>query len=521
VSDNQGDAGRRLRATPGGRSGAGGHSGAAGRPVPVMAPDELGMLLAAHCRHATTELPSGAPGVRWAADFLAVLPAACGRRLPDVLTTGPRMFEFLVGQEFFAAMPSPRLVPLVLGLVARVSPLLQARSARQWALWLARVWDSGSPILATIRKRTPAHLIGLQTPAPAGLPLRSAQIRDERDRLVADLASTAVENGRLRTVLTEVSEERDSLAAELAAVVGRERRSVAAAAAERDRVAGELAVITEQLRQASRDAATDAAQLQQSQARSDSLTAELAGSRAERERMSRALAVAEETAQQRLSEHELMARLLADEKLTSEQLRGELAVLRCDLEAARGTIEPAPRVIKPIDVLRATVTGFQTARMRRAAVAAGLHPDHDLLAKAETDRRQAAAVVDALRVENAELRAERDTLRARCDDPGAGPAQADALVDVEHRLTQVQAELAEARRDVKRLSGLLDRKRELVRSLQRGKDAQEIELAAANAEVSSRKAGASGLLVVAIAREQAMQEVREAQARRPPVDVED
>jgi hypothetical protein len=167
--------------------------------MPVMAPDELGVLLAAHCRQATTELPPGKPGVRWAADFLAALPAACGRRLPDVVTTGPKVFEFLVGQGFFAAMPSPRLVPLVLGLVARVSPLLQARSARQWALWLARVWDSGSPVLAAIRKRTPAYLIGIQAPAPSGPPLRSAQIRDERDRLVADLANAAAENGRLRT----------------------------------------------------------------------------------------------------------------------------------------------------------------------------------------------------------------------------------------------------------------------------------------------------------------------------------
>ena len=246
-----------------------------------MAPDELGVLLAAHCRHATTELPPGEPGVRWAADFLAVLPAACGRRLPDLITTGPKVFEFFVGQEFFAAMPSPRLVPLVLGLVARVSPLLQARSARQWALWLARVWDSGSPVLAAIRKRTPAHLIGIQAPAPSGPPLRSAQIRDERDRLVGDLASTAAENDRMRTLLTEIGEDRDRLAAELAGVVGRERRAVAAVAAERDRLAGDLAAATEQLRQASKKAATDGAQLQRSQALSDSLTAEIAGARAE------------------------------------------------------------------------------------------------------------------------------------------------------------------------------------------------------------------------------------------------
>ena len=517
MSDNRGDTGRRLRTIPGGRSGA------AGRPLPVMAPDELGVLLAAHCRHAAAELPPGEPGVRWAADFLAVLPAACGRRLPDLITTGPKVFEFLVGQEFFAAMPSPRLVPLVLGLVARVSPLLQARSARQWALWLARVWDSGSPVLAAIRKRTPAHLIGIQAPAPAGPLLRSAQIRDERDRLAADLVNATAVNDQLRTVLTQVFDEGNRLAAELNAATEQEQRAVAAVAAERDRLAGELAAATEQLRQASKKTATDGALLQQSQALSDSLTAEIAGARAERERMSGALAVAEETARQRVAEHELMARVLAAEKLTNEQLRDELAVLRRDLEAARGTIESAPRVIRPLDVLHATVTGIRTARMRRAALAAGLHPDHDLLAEAENNRRQAAAVADALRVENAELRAERDNLRDRCDDLGAGPVQAvpGALAATEHRLTQAHAELAEARRDAERLTTLLNRKRELVRILQKTKDAQEIELAAANAEVVSRKTGASGLLSVAIAREQAMQEVREAQATRPPVDTDD
>ena len=442
--------------------------------------------------------------------------------MPDLLTTGPKLFEFFVGHGFFAAMPSPRLVPLVLRLVARVSPLLQARSARQWVLWLARVWDSGSPLLAAIRKRTPAHLIGIQAPAPAGPPLRSAQIRDERDRLIADLAIMATETGRLQTLLTEAREDHDRLAAELAGVVVREQRVVAAAAAERDRLAGELAGVNEQLRQASKNAATEAVRLQQSQARIDGLTPELAGARAECERMSGVLALAEDTAQQRVSEHELMARVLAAERLTSEQLRGEVAELRRDLEAARGTTEASPRVIKPLDVLRATVTGFQTARMRRAAVAAGLHPDHDLLAEAEDARRRADAVADALRVENAELRAERDTLRARCNDPTAGPtwAAAGALADVE-QLTRVQAVLAEVRRDAERLTELLNRRRELVRVLQKAKDAQEIELAAANAEVASRKAGASGLLSVALAREQAMQAVREAQAGRPPVEGDD
>lgn len=108
------------------------------------APADLDALLVAHCRIAVTELPAGRPGARWAADFLEVLPEACRRRLPDVVATGPKLFEFLVGQGLFVAMPSPRIVPLVLGLVASASPLLQARSSRQWVLWLARVHEPGS-----------------------------------------------------------------------------------------------------------------------------------------------------------------------------------------------------------------------------------------------------------------------------------------------------------------------------------------------------------------------------------------
>jgi hypothetical protein len=93
--------------------------------------EELDALLVGHCRHAATEIPLGKPGARWSAAFLAVLPEACRRRMPDVVATGPRLFGFFVEQGLLAAVPSPRLVPAALGLVADVSPLLQARGSRQ------------------------------------------------------------------------------------------------------------------------------------------------------------------------------------------------------------------------------------------------------------------------------------------------------------------------------------------------------------------------------------------------------
>ena len=491
----------------------------------AMSLDELEVLLAAHCRQATTELPPGKPGVRWASDFLAVLPTACCRRLPDVVATGPKVFEFLVGQGFFAAMPSPRLVPQVLGLVAGVSPLLQARSSRQWALWLARIWGPGSPLLAAIQKRTPAHLIGMSTPAPLGPPLRSAQIRDERDRLVAELGNAATENGLLRAALTQVSGDRDGLTAELAAVAGREQRAVAVVTADRDRLAGELLAAGEHARQVSKNAATDGARLKQSQESNDKLTAELAGLRVEHERMSRALAAAEDTARQRASEHELLARVLADETLAKEQLRGELTALRRDLEAAQGAFGAERQAMRPLDALQVALQQLQAGRQRRAErnadLAAGRHPDHGLLAEAETARRQAGAVADALRVENSELRAERDGLRARCGALELVRAKADALADAEQRLTQAQAELGAVRQHAERLMGLLNRKREIVRDLQKMKDAQEVELAAANAELAQWKAGAAGPVTVALARGLAKQAILDVQARRPPMDAED
>ena len=478
--------------------------------------DELGVLLAAHCRQAAMELPPGKPGVRWASDLLAVLPTVCCRRLPDVMASGPKMFEFLVGQGFFAAMPSARLVPQVLGLVAGVSPLLQARSSRQWALWLARVWDPGSPLLAAIRKRTPAHLLGISTPAPSGPPLRSAQIRDERDRLAADLGNVVTENGQLRTTLTQVIGDRDGLAAEIAAVAGRERRTVAAVMADRDRLSGELLAASEHARRVSGAAATDGARLKQSQEYNDKLTAELVALRAEHQRIFRALAVAEETARQRVSEHELIARVLADEKLANGQLRRDLEVAQTS-SSERKTIRPLNALQ---DVLEEVRAGRQRRSDRHAAFAAGQHPDHGRLAEAEAAQRQAVAVADALRVENGELRTERDGLRARGGGLESGPVQV-ALAEAKQRLTRASAELAAVRQHAERLTGILTRKRVLVHGLQKMKDAQEVELAAANAEIRQRRGGVSNPSIIALARGMAMQETQSAQARRPLVDTED
>ncbi|MBK9757167.1 MAG: hypothetical protein IPO88_27460 [Nannocystis sp.] len=99
------------------------------------------------------------------------------------------MFALLVARGVLAAMPSPRVVPAALALVAGVSPLLQARSARQWTLWLGQVREPSSAITTTaLREQTPTGQISLAPPTTTAQPLRAEALRADRDRLAAELA---------------------------------------------------------------------------------------------------------------------------------------------------------------------------------------------------------------------------------------------------------------------------------------------------------------------------------------------
>jgi len=149
---------------------------------------DIEAVLAGHCRQAVTLLPRGVLGVATAIEFLGALPGACRLGLPDVTGSGPKLFALLVAHGVLAAMPSPRVVPAALGLVAGVSPLLQARSARQWTLWLGQVREPGSAITAALRKQTPSSQISLAPPTMTTHPLRAAALRADRDRLAAELA---------------------------------------------------------------------------------------------------------------------------------------------------------------------------------------------------------------------------------------------------------------------------------------------------------------------------------------------
>lgn len=145
-------------------------------------------LLVAHCCNATTDLPRGVLGTATATDLLRVLPAASRLGLPDITGYGADLFAALVEHGLLPARPCPRVVPAALALVARVSPLVEARSARTWTLWLARVRAPGSAIASAVRAATPSSDVAALPVTPPPRARRAPATPGEPDPAAAELA---------------------------------------------------------------------------------------------------------------------------------------------------------------------------------------------------------------------------------------------------------------------------------------------------------------------------------------------
>lgn len=356
--------------------------------------EDLDVLLAGHCRHATTEIPPGKPGARWAAAFLAALPEACRRRLPDVSATGPRLFAFLVEQGLLAGMPSPRLIPAALALVAEVSPLLQARSRRQWVLLLGRVRDAGSPIAAALRERTPRSQLDAAVPPPAARPLRTAVLRAERDQLAAELAA---ERSQTEHLQAENKAQREHLA------------KLAAQLARRERMEEKITRLEEEVPQLRRDAAEMAASVK-------TLRAERDKARQERADIRRMLGVPEDDPRD-------VVELVSAEAQARLKLVGKNLALEAELDKMRrrcAELEAQGSDVTLVAALSLTKIRAEKAERALAATRNELAAARKSLSELQ-ERLEARKIrlhgaqrqIEAQEIELAEFQAEIEILRAR------------------------------------------------------------------------------------------------------------
>ena len=201
----------------------------------------------AYCRSLATDLPRGILGCSIAAEILAAVPDAPGRRLPDVTGSAPEIFQALVSWGLLRSMPSARVMAAALAHIAAISPLVAQRSARQWHFRLSQLLDDTSVVAEAIRRRVPCTLLDLapELPAADGAP-RISSIRAERDRLAAEIevakeqaheaaqrASIATEHARAADARATKAEERTNAAERRAAAaeaqVGAAQRRVMAA----------------------------------------------------------------------------------------------------------------------------------------------------------------------------------------------------------------------------------------------------------------------------------------------------
>jgi len=190
-------------------------------------PDSIdGAHIRAYCRSLVTDLPRGVLGCSIAAEILAVVPYAPGRRLPDVTGSAPEIFQALVSWGLLRSMPSARVMAAALAHIATISPLVVRRSARQWHVRLSQLLDDSSVVAEAMRRRVPRALLDLAPELPtAEGPPRSSSIRAERDRLAAGIevakaqaqeavqsAGTATERARAADARANLAEERASAA---------------------------------------------------------------------------------------------------------------------------------------------------------------------------------------------------------------------------------------------------------------------------------------------------------------------
>lgn len=348
--------------------------------------DELA-LIEAHCRFAAGQVPRASPGCKVALALLHALPGACARRLPDVTGMRTEVFETLVRFGLLPAVPSRHTQTGALRLLATVTPLVEVRSQRHWAFWLAQSLDPGSAVAERIRAGTPESQRAVRDPGETFSPSRSRDYRREKSNLAQQVADAL-----------KAKESAEQLAAELRADLARVEGEVLALHSERG-------VLTQRL--------------EQLDAERTSLAADLA--LADERRAANERAVADERDQ---------AKRAADDRVA--QLERDLAAMVTAKNKAVGKAE---------SLEDECITGRRTLAETRLAT-------EDLekqVAQLQRDLAAAQAERDAAITDGRTRRTERDETRRRLEELQARlDAIPDQPTDLQTRLDKVSLDLKTA-----------------------------------------------------------------------------
>lgn len=171
-------------------------------------------LVEAHARHAATQLPRGQLGTQAAEAFLAAIAGAVRLRLADVTGTATAIVEMFVAHGLLPVLPNPKVSRAIPRLLAPLTPLVEARSARLWTLWLTALQDPRSPLVVNLRKATPAAALAVRPPAPTARVRTLRQLTVERDALAVQVANLQAERAELAAQLVARAEEQRQTAAE-------------------------------------------------------------------------------------------------------------------------------------------------------------------------------------------------------------------------------------------------------------------------------------------------------------------
>lgn len=226
---------------------------------PAEQQDDISRLLEAHARHVATQLPRGQLGTRAAEQFLAALPGAVQLRLADITGTAATLVETFVAHGLVPLLPDPKVSRAIPRLLAPLTPLVEARSARLWTLWLTALQDPRSPLVSRLRKATPAAAFAVRSPAPVARVQTQRELVAERDALAAQVVALQAEQAKFSAQLAARTEEHARAVAErdvLAALVVelQTERTPATDASELERVAE---FYEQQLREAEARSSTD------------------------------------------------------------------------------------------------------------------------------------------------------------------------------------------------------------------------------------------------------------------------